>query len=182
MAVATTGVEVFAALLPRPPGVSYGIAKPRQAVAFASWLEGHRGPALFGADANTPLVDAVDFAAMRTHWHTGDRRLNGEPGDDLLFGPGKKHALDDALRRWLAEHPDEMAALAVNGRRATRCHPSHRTAENAHGTGLRFDSVWISSHWTVRHIEHLYDGVIAAGSDHAVVVADVDLTPGPRLR
>jgi hypothetical protein len=113
LAVATTigGVEVFAASYHAPPGVSYGIAKPRQAVAFASWLEGHRGPVLFGADANTPLVDAVGFAAMRTHWHTGDRRLNGEPGDDLLFGPGKKHALDDALRRWLAEHPDEMADL-----------------------------------------------------------------------
>jgi hypothetical protein len=31
------------------------------------------------------------------------------------------------------------------------------------------------------HIEHLYDGGIVAGSDHALVVADLDLqsTPGP---
>ena len=49
---------------------------------------------LLGADANTPLIDAVDFAATRTHWHTGGRRLNGEPGDDLLFGPDKIHPLD----------------------------------------------------------------------------------------
>ena len=50
---------------------------------------------LLGADANTPLIDAVDFAARRTHWHTGSRGLRGEPRDDLLFGPGKIHPLDD---------------------------------------------------------------------------------------
>jgi hypothetical protein len=66
---------------------------------------------LFGADANTPLVDAVDFARTRTHYQAGGAHLHGEPGDDLLFGPGKSHALDDALRRWLAWHPDDAAAL-----------------------------------------------------------------------
>jgi hypothetical protein len=92
--------------------VSWGIAKPRQAVALARWLSVQQGPVLLGADANTPLIDAVDFAATRTHWHTGSRRLNGEPGDDLLFGPDKIHPLDDGLRRWLADHPAETAALA----------------------------------------------------------------------
>jgi hypothetical protein len=55
-----------------------------------------RARCCWGADANTPLIDAVDFAATRTHWHTGSRGLRGEPGDDLLFGPGKIHPLDDA--------------------------------------------------------------------------------------
>jgi len=59
------------------------MVKPRQAVAFASWLCTQNGPLLFGADANTPLSDALDFADTRTHWHTGRRRLRGEPGDDL---------------------------------------------------------------------------------------------------
>jgi endonuclease/exonuclease/phosphatase (EEP) superfamily protein YafD len=156
-----------------PPGVSWGITKPRQAVAFARWLSAQQGPVLMGADANTPLIDAADFAATRTHWHTGSRHLNGEPGDDLLFGPAKIHPLEDGLRRWLADQPDEAAARAD--------HPvgplaiTHRTGKrrDSPGTGRRFDSIWITGHWTVRHVAHLYDEGIAAGSDHAAVVADL---------
>src|ERR1039457_1691569 len=96
--------------LPCPPGVSWGIVRPRQAVAFARRLSAQQGPVPMGADANTPLVDAVDFAETRTHCRSGNRRLNGEPGDDLLFGPGKIHPLEDGLR-WLADHPAEAAAL-----------------------------------------------------------------------
>lgn len=51
-----------------------------------------------GADANTPLIDAVDLAETRTHCRSSSRRLNGEPGDELLFGPGKIHPLEDRLR------------------------------------------------------------------------------------
>ena len=183
IATSAGGVEVTAASYHAPPGVSYGIAKPRQAVAFASWLDGCRGPILFGADANTPLVDALDFAGTRTHWHTGDRHLHGEPGDDLLFGPSKKHALDDALRRWLAERPDDTAALQVNSPHGPLA-VTHRTGRRTTtpGTGRRFDSIWISHHWTVRHINHLYDDGITAGSDHALVVADLDLPVGPTPR
>jgi hypothetical protein len=143
---------------------------------------------LFGADANTPLIDAFDFANTRTHWHTGNRHLHGEPGDDLLFGPGKVHDLDDALRRWLALHPDEMdrlrasRPLASPTRRGMKPEPplaiTHRTGrrKNSPGTGRRFDSVWVSRHWVVRHIKHLYEEGIAAGSDHAPVMVDLDLT------
>jgi hypothetical protein len=85
--------------------VDWGLVKPRQAVKFASWLQSHAGPVVLGADANTPLVDAADFTQARTHWHTGGRDLHDELGDDLLFGPGKTHPLDDAFRRWLAIIP-----------------------------------------------------------------------------
>jgi hypothetical protein len=94
------GRDLLAVSYHAPPGVSWGITKPRQAVAFARRLSVRQGPVLMGADANTPLIDAADFAATCTHWHTGDRHLNGEPGDDLF---------------------------------------------------------WISGHWTVRHIAHLYE-------------------------
>ena len=40
---------------------------------------------------------------------------------------------------------------------------------------MRFDSIWVTRHWAVQHIDHLYDDAIEAGSDHAVVIAD--LTP-----
>jgi exonuclease III len=163
-----------------PPGVAFGIVKPRQAVAFASWLTTQKGPLLFGADANTPLIDALDFADTQTHWYTGHPRLLGESGDDLLFGPAKLHNLDDALRRWLAFHPEEtdrLQASQPSGPLAV----THRTGKrkNSPGTGRRFDSVWVSRHWVVRHIEHLYEEGIVAGSDHAPVVVELDMAAGP---
>ena len=173
----TEGTPFIAVSYHAPPGVTYGIVKPQQAVAFASWLTTRTGPLLFGADANTPLFDAFDFANTRTHWYTGHRRLKGEPGDDRLFGPAKVHDLDDALRRWLALQPDEMDRLRA-GNPSGPLAITHRTGrrKNSPGTGRRFDSVWVSRHWVVRHIEHLYEEGIAAGSDHAPVVVDLDLT------
>jgi len=152
------------------------VVKPRQAVAFASWLVTQSGPVLFGADANTPLIDAIDFARTRTHWHSGLRKLRGEPGDDLLFGPDKVHALDDVLRCWLALHPNEMDRLRTRDPLGPLA-VTHRTGrrKNSPGTARRFDSIWVSSHWVLRHIEHLYAEGIEAGSDHAPVVVDLDL-------
>ena len=161
-------------LLPRPARCQLGLVKPRQAVAFASWLTTHAGPVVLGADANTPLIDAPDFAGTRTHWHIGGRNLHGEQGDDLLFGPGKTHPLDDALRRWLADHHGDAERLAANAPPGPLA-ITHRTGrrKDSPGTGRRFDCIWISSHWTVQRIDHLYDAGIAAGSDHAVVITDL---------
>ena len=167
------GLGLTAASYHAPPGVNWKIIKAREAVTFARWLSARQGPVLLGADANTSLIDAVDFAATRTHWHSGNHCLNGEPGDDLLFDPGKTHPPDDALRRWLVDHPAEAAALAHNplGPLAV----THRTGKrrDSAGTGRRFDSIWMTRHWTVSRIDHLYDEGIAAGSDHAVIVADL---------
>jgi hypothetical protein len=176
----TEGTPFIAMSYHAPPGVTWGIVKPRQAVAFASWLSTQNVPLLFGADANTPLIDAFDFANTRTHWYTGHRRLQGEQGDDRLFGPCKVHDLDDALRRWLALHPDEMDRLRAK-KSSGPLAITHRTGrrKDSLGTGRRFDSVWVSRHWVVRHIEHFYEEGIAAGSDHAPVVVDLDLTSRP---
>jgi hypothetical protein len=173
------GTPFIAASYHAPPGVNWGIVKPRRAVAFASWLCRQDGPVLFGADANTPLIDAIDFADTLTHWHTGYRRLFGEAGDDLLFGPVKVHGLDDALRRWLAIQPDELEKLRAS-KPSGPLAITHRTGRRkaSLGTDRRFDSVWISRHWVVRHVEHHYEQGITAGSDHAPVVVDLDLAVG----
>jgi hypothetical protein len=173
----TEGTSFIAVSYHAPPGVTWGIVKPQQAVAFARWLSKQNGPLLFGADANTPKIDAFEFANTRTHWHTGNPHLNGELGDDLLFGPGKMHDLDDSLRRWLALHRDEMDRLQASQPSGPLA-ITHRTGrrKNSPGTERRYDSVWVSGHWVVRHIEHLYEQGIAAGSDHAPVVVDLDLT------
>jgi len=171
------GTPFIAASYHAPPGVTWKIVKPRQAVAFVSWLSGQAGPLLFGADANTPRTDAPDFDNTRTHWHTGAPRLRGEFGDDLLFGPRKEHDLDDALRRWLDLHPDAKDKLQASkplGPLAI----TYRTGRRS-GMERRYDSVWVSRHWFMRHVEHLYEKGIEAGSDHAPVLVDLELTAQP---
>jgi hypothetical protein len=37
----------------------------------------------------------------------------------------------------------------------------------------------MTRHWTVSRINHLYDEGIAAGSDHAVIVADLAAVSAP---
>ena len=171
------GTPFIAVSYHAPPGVTWGIVKPRQAVAFASWLSTQNAPLLFGVDANTPLIDAFDFANTRTHLYTGRRRQQGKPGDDRLFGPCKVYDLDDALRRWLALHRDVMDRLRASKPSGPLAIP-HRSGrrKDSPGNPRRFDSFWVSRHWIVRHIEHLYEEGIAAGSDHAPVMVDLDLT------
>jgi len=127
------GIGLTAVSYHAPPGVSWGLVKPRQAVAFARWLATQRSPVLLGTDANTPLIDAADLAATRTHWHIGDRCLHGEPGDDLLFGRSKIHPLEDALRCWFADHPGEAAAFT--GRPLGPLAITHRTGRRTHSSG-----------------------------------------------
>lgn len=172
----TAGTPFIAASYHAPPGVTHGIIKPQQAVAFANWLSTQTGPFLFGADANTPKIDALDFANTSTHWPTGRRELQGKPGDDILFGPDTKHDLKDAFRCWLDLHPDEMRRLRVSNPSGPLA-ITHRTGKrkNSPGTARRFDSVWVSRHWVVQHVEHLYEKGVDAGSDHALVVVDLDL-------
>jgi hypothetical protein len=108
------------------------------------------GPAAFGADANTPLVDAIDFQQTRTHWHTGRRIHRGAPGDDLLVGPAKVYRLEDVLRRWLDGHPEELERLRVE-RPGGPLALSYRTdLRKLHpGTDRRFDPIWVSPQFEV---------------------------------
>ena len=96
-----------------PPGVSWGILKPRQAVAIANWLQKVKKPIWFGIDANTPEIDHPNFDETRTHWHTGRRRLKGEPGDDVLVASSKMHELNDAFRVYLSNKNKELNEKSI---------------------------------------------------------------------
>jgi hypothetical protein len=114
---------------------------------------------------------------LRIHEHTGIPETARRARGDRLFGVGKVHLLDDALRRWLDGRSKDVAALQVSCQQGPLA-VTHRTGrrKDSPGTARRYDSVWISRHLTVQRIEHLYDEGITAGSDHAPVVVDLDLT------
>ena len=176
-AVTVDGVQLQVASYHAPPGVSWKILKPRQAVLFARWLAATNGPVIFGADGNTPVLDAIDFKNSRTHWHSGSLSLHGEPGDDLLFGPDKIHPLDDALRLWLKQHPDELDRLAAERPQGPLA-VSYRTGrrKNSPGTDRRFDAVWVSPQFLVTHVHYPYEDSCTAGSDHSAVVVDLTMS------
>lgn len=86
------------------------------------------------------------------------------------------HPLRDALRRWFDQHSEALEAV----RRDFPTGPlrvSHHTGrrKTSPGNPRRFDSIWVSDHFTVGRIDYPYAESCAAGSDHSAVVADLTL-------
>ena len=144
-----------------PPGVSWGKAgKGRQVRRFAAWLRDRDAPVVFGMDRNAPKWEHHDLAD--DEWWN-DR----EP---LMFGPNRVHDLRDTFRDYLANNPDAAArtrALRPDG-------PLAVTYERA-GHDCRYDAIYASPEFTVHHIDHHWDEARAAGSDHGLVSAALEL-------
>ena len=102
--------------------------------------------------------------------------LNGEPGDDLLVGPDKIHELEDAFRVHLRQNP-AVAARIVEQNPEGPLAVSHRTGKrkNSAGNPQRYDAIWVSPEFDVGNVDYLYEKSVEAGSDHALVAADVSL-------
>jgi len=158
-----------------PPGVNWRLKKVEQALLLSRWLKAVDGPVIVGADMNTPDIDHPDRKEIRTHWHTGMAKLNGEPGDDLMFGGSPTHPLTDAYRLWLDDHPDEFSRIRAE-RPAGPLATSHRTGKTSTSPGIprRYDTLWISQHLRVAAMSYNYENAVAAGSDHALVRAELE--------
>lgn len=159
-----------------PPGVNWRLKKVEQALLLSRWLGTVDGPIIVGADMNTPDIDHPDRESVRTHWHTGMRKLKGEPGDDLMFGGSPSHALDDAFRLLLDEHPDDLARIREE-RPDGPLAISHRTGRTGTSPGVprRYDTIWISKHLRVAAMSYDYDSAVPSCSDHALVHAELKL-------
>jgi endonuclease/exonuclease/phosphatase family metal-dependent hydrolase len=90
-----------------PPGVTWKLKKVEQAVSFADWLRSVAGPTLLGADANTPRIDHPDFELLRTHWHTGSRRLKGNAR--------RRRDVGSTERPWFAGRSQALVRRASEG-------------------------------------------------------------------
>lgn len=155
-----------------PTGAQHGPGKARQALAVATWLQRINGPVIMGGDFNTPGEDAADPAKVRTGWHTGHPELHGEPGEDVLVGGEPMHRLSDSFRVWLQDRPNELQRIESQ-------HPDGPLAvtyKTRNGREVRYDSIWLTPDFIVRDVSHHFEASCSAGSDHALVIVEADLT------
>jgi hypothetical protein len=158
-------------LLPRPPGVSWGLVKPRQAVALRP--DSQLTPVRWCSEP-MPILHSSTRLTSPIPGPTGTQAAGTcTASRAMICCSGQMHPLDDALRRWLADRPGGAERLAASAPLRPGHHPPTGRRKDSSGAGRRFDCIWIPRHWTVQRIDHLYDAGIAAGSDHAVVVADL---------
>jgi len=130
--------------------------------ALAAWLSTVSSPIVLGMDANGPRVDHPDIEQSR--WWTEE--------EALVLGSGAQ--TEDVLRLWYTNHPTEL-------KRRVRYYPSGPLADSYHrgrkGKCLRcrYDSIRVSPGISVTDVRYLYEEAVRAGSDHALVMAELEL-------
>lgn len=158
------GHRVTACSFHTPPGASWGEVKPQTLKAIARWLASQSGPLIVGIDANTPKTDHPDLSRSEWWW----------PDEALLLGPAPLHGLKDALRLHLDAH-SEVLAHAVATRPNGPLAVSHVRGNGRKRTECRYDFIYVSPGVRVHHVEYVFDQSVRSVSDHALVVADLEL-------
>ena len=147
-------------------------------LALARWLEKVPGTVLVGMNTDSLQVDHPNRRRIRSRCPTGRGGLQtGEPGDDLMFGPRPIHRLDDAMRRWLDHHPDELAQVRAE-RPDGPLAITHRFERRDETLESRRDMLWVTADLEVSTIDHHHEAAVESGSDHALVVASLTRDDG----
>jgi hypothetical protein len=129
---------------------------------IGQWLSEVKDEVVVGMDANAPKSDHPDITRNTWWW----------PGEPLLLGSAPIHHLMDAFRSFLATHPAELTAikqLRPNG----PLEITHVRGKSLKRTPCRYDFIYCTPSTIVDSISHLYERSLAAGSDHALVMADL---------
>ncbi len=147
-----------------PPGASWEEIKPQTFKHLANWLTQHDQRTWVGMDANAPKTDHPVHGQNEWWW-------DDEP---LLLGVDTVHKLKDVFRTYLTAHSPlakEISSLRPDGPLAT----SYRRGRGQYSVPCRYDFIYATSDFKVLNIEYLYDESITAGSDHALVIAELEL-------
>lgn len=153
-----------------PPGASWKELKPKSHKLLAEWLAFQSTQFILGIDANAPKTDHPDITKNEWWW-------KDEP---LLLGANPLHNMKDAFRLYLNSHPDifqNLEALRPNGPLAL----SHIRGNSRKYTDCRYDFIYITPDIKVKNVEYLYEESVKAGSDHALVFADLEVPDGMQI-
>ena len=141
--------------------------KMRQFRAIESWAATVDIPLVIGMDIN----GWHDFAT--TDDFTSDDSANFDDQARFL-APGASHGLVDVAREVLLRDPERLArrralsAVAEDGALDV-------TYSRWQGKVNRMDRIFVSDDFTPRDVRTLYSDGLTAGSDHAMVLADLRL-------
>ncbi len=122
-------------------------------------------PFVFAIDANEPRSETLGSVAF--HWVDG--RLGARKMSALL-GLEPAHRARDLQREHLAatgDPPANESYLAL----------TYTTHQGGPRGGRRFDSIWATPEFVLRNFSTHYEKALAAGTDHALLIADLDLAP-----
>lgn len=148
-----------------------GFDKPRLSLQVADWLEHQPGAVLLGMDANSPELDHPDHERIRWCFEW----LGPADFEGRLLGASTRHRLRDVLRTHLSTHPEKLEAIRAQRPEGplaiSHCLPG--------GEAKRYDHV-LASHpdFEVLDVQYLYDRALEHGSDHALVIADLQVQVG----
>lgn len=151
------------ASLAAAPGVTWGDAKTVQGDRIARWWARRRLPVLAGMDRNGPKYERLDDVEW---W----------PRDSMaLFGDGAAHDLHDVYLDYLDQHSHIRRRI----RDAQRAGPLATSYDRGRGRPVpsRYDAMYASPEFVVHHVGYEWQRAIEAGSDHALVHADLTLQP-----
>ena len=151
-----------------PPGSTWGSVKVEAFRAIAAWLGNKRTRLLFGIDANAPKTDNPDIA-KNTWWWT--------EGEQLLLSARPAHSLRDVLRVYLTAHPHRLRKIEAE-RPSGPLQVSYDRGRRGRPVLCRYDFIYATPDFSVDRVRYLYNDSRRAGSDHALVVADLALPLG----
>lgn len=159
--VAGAACAFVLASLAAPPGVNWGADKTVQGDRIADWWAQHDLPLLAGFDRNGPKFERIDSPEW---W----------PRDSMrLLGDDAPHDLRDVYLDYLDQHPKRRERI----RDAQRAGPLATSYDRGRARPVpsRYDAIYASPEFSVIAAGYDWQRAIEAGSDHALVWADLRL-------
>jgi endonuclease/exonuclease/phosphatase family metal-dependent hydrolase len=147
-----------------PPGVTWKEIKPQTFIRIANWLQDKKTHTVLTIDANTPKTDHPNLNCSEWHW-------KDEP---VLMGPQPLHNMKDAYRVFLDKNPDQLK-LIQEIRPTGPLAISYDRGRKDKSIPCRYDFIYVTPDIEVHNAQYYYEEAISAGSDHALVMAELEL-------
>ncbi len=145
-----------------PDWSGWGEAKPETQRRITRWLGKHGKQVLVGMDVNGPEIDYPHTDPVHSKFYFAEEW-------DLL-APNRAHNLRDTLRVLLMGKPDAMAAI-----KRARPNGPLKISFKQGAKEYRYDHIYATPDFDVLDVDYQYGAATAAGSDHALVVAQLEL-------
>ena len=148
------GKEIKVLALHSLTGCGYYRTKSVQYDSFAEFVDMYC-PDIIGIDANEPQVDHYDIKQMKFFDN----------------GPGAKHFFDG-----LGDIEVTDAYVSANGiDKYQDGYPLAKSHSIRRKGAVRYDFVFVNNTYTVNSLEYKYDDAVHAGSDHAIIIGEIEI-------